>query len=105
MRAGTLRHRVEIQQAEITRDSFGDEQEVWTAHATVWAAILPLVGREYFTAQQTVNEEMFRLQMRYVPGVQPAMRLVFGERVFNIRAIQNLEERNRELVIMATEVQ
>jgi SPP1 family predicted phage head-tail adaptor len=44
--AGSLRHRVTIQQLTISQDAFGGIVEAWTDLKTVWADISPLSGRE-----------------------------------------------------------
>lgn len=104
MRAGELRHRVTIQQKSVTRDSFGAETVSWTDVAVVWAAIEPLQGREFFSAQQVNAEVTTRIRIRYRSGITPAMRVLFGSRAFDIQGIINIEERNRELHLMCKEV-
>ena len=51
MRAGELRHRIDIKVPTTTRDSVGSEVVSWTTLRTVWAAIWPLRGKEYLTAE------------------------------------------------------
>ena len=41
--------------------------------------------------------------MRYRSGVTPAMRLVFDERIFNIRTIHNIDEKNDMLELLVEE--
>ena len=103
MRAGELRHRVTIQQKSVTRNTFGEEVVTWQDVATVWAAIEPLRGREFFESQQVNAEVTTRIRIRYRPGITPTMRVVFGNRVFDIQAVINVDERNRELHLMCRE--
>lgn len=104
MNAGSLRYSIKIQQKNVTRDSFGAETIAWTDVATVWAAIEPLQGREFFNAQQVNAEVTTRIRVRYRSGVTPAMRMLLGSRVFDIQSVINLDERNRELHLMCKEV-
>lgn len=104
MRAGELRHRITIQEQGETKDSFGADTLTWQDFATVWAAIEPLQGREYFAAQQVHAEVTTKIRIRYLPGVKPSMLVLFGNRKFNILAVTNSNERNRELVLMAKEL-
>ncbi len=46
-----------------------------------------------------------RVTIRYRTGVKPANRLLYGKRIFNIRSVADPEEKHRELVIMAQELQ
>lgn len=104
MRAGELRRRVTIQQRVTTQDTFGGQSQTWADFAAhVPAAIEPLSGRELMTAQSTQSEVSHRITIRYLPGVTAAMRIVYQGRYFNISAVMNIEERNREMQILASE--
>lgn len=106
MEAGKLRHRVTIQKRSRAQDPSGEESDVFTAIAEVWASVEPLTGREQFTAQQILSEVTHRIRMRYIPGITVSARdrIVYGTRLFDIQFPANLEERNKELEITAKEV-
>ena len=104
MNAGSLRHRITIQSVTETEDTFGGTTEVWGTHATVWASIEPLSGRELLQAQQVQAEVTHRVRCRYVSGVTSKMRVLYGARYFNIITPINPEERNRELALMCKEL-
>jgi SPP1 family predicted phage head-tail adaptor len=70
----------------------------------VWAAVEPLKGREYFQAAAVNAENMVRFRIRYRPGIMSDMRVVYSGRVFNIQSVIDVEERHREIQIMAQEV-
>lgn len=103
MRSGPLRHQVTLRSYTKTRDAYGGEIETWSDFATVWASVDPLIGREYIAAKQIQAEVSHKIRMRYINGVDPTMKIVFGSRTFEIVSILNVAEQNRELVIMATE--
>jgi SPP1 family predicted phage head-tail adaptor len=50
MQAGELCRRVDLQKKIITRTATGADTWVWVSQREVWAAILPVRGREYMTA-------------------------------------------------------
>lgn len=106
MQAGKLSHRIKLQQMTGAggQDSTGQPQETWTDVAEVWAAVEPIRGREYFAAQQVNAETTHRVRIRYLVGVTPMMRILFGARVLRIEAVINVDERNRELQLMCVEV-
>lgn len=105
IRAGELRHRITIEQVTETRDVIGGVTESWSTFATRWAAVEPLAGREYFSAQQEEADVDHRIRLRYLAGVVPKMRVKFGARLFDIQTVLNLDERKRELHLMARERQ
>lgn len=103
LRAGLLRHKVEIQEKVTSRDSMGGEVVTWETFTHCWCSIEPLSGREYFAAQQVQSTVSHKMQMRYQPGIQPFHQIKWGERTFNIDAILNDSERNVTLTIYCTE--
>jgi SPP1 family predicted phage head-tail adaptor len=103
LRAGLLRHKIEIQNKVVTRDSMGGEVVTWVAFAHAWASIEPLSGREYFAARQIQASITHKMKMRYQSGIMPYHQIGWGERFFNIDAVMNTEERNKELVLFCTE--
>lgn len=108
MRAGTLRHRVTIQQSVAgspQQDAGGTPDETWTDYLTTWAEVAPLRGRELLAAQQVSSEVTGTIRMRKLPGytVTSAMRAVFGARLYDILAVVNVDERNREIVLSVRE--
>lgn len=104
MRAGELRHRVTLQSVTVARDAVGGTTETWTDQATVWAAIEPLRGREYWDAAQVAAEATYRVRMRYRAGVSPEMRLTYQGRTLEIESVTSPDERRRELELICREV-
>lgn len=88
MRAGTLRHRVQIEHKAETRDAYGGVESAWTVYASsVPAAILPISGREFFAAEANQSEVSAKIVMRDLAGLLPSMRIVHAGSQYNIRAI------------------
>ena len=52
MRAGRLRHRLVLQSKSEARDAYGGAIITWSTQDTVWGAIEPLSGNEYFAQDQ-----------------------------------------------------
>ena len=111
MRAGTLRHKATIQKLDGTLDALGQENQTWVDVALTWAAIEPLRGDERFTAQQEVAQVTTRIKMRFIPGIVAKMRVKFIDlaeepdfsRFYDILAVINVGQRNRELHLMCME--
>ena len=106
MRAGRLRHRVVIQQPNPTTDTFGQPVKGWSTVATIWAAVEPLNGREYFTAQQMNAETKVRIRIRYgseLSSITAAWRVTYGGKTYDIIEIIQPKEINQEIILMCKE--
>ena len=101
MESGRLRHRVIIQNPTRAGDAMGQAIATWTTHATVWASIQPLKGREFFDAQKVSSEVSAKIITRYVSGVSPKCQIVHGTSTYRvIGAIINTGMRNKTLQFM-----
>jgi len=108
MKAGALRHLVEIQGYTATQDSSGDEPKEFgegsNAFAVVKASIRTLRGRELFAAQQIFATAEVEIRTRYIRGVTEGMRIKHedGETAeyFNILNVDDVDRRHRELVML-----
>jgi SPP1 family predicted phage head-tail adaptor len=111
MRAGDLRHWLEIQVNTLTVSESGDRTDSWTTFANCWGSVATSGGREFYAARQVIADLSHNITIRYVPGVRPDMRVKFTDpknadtpRYFNIRAMVNPDERNETLMMQCTEV-
>ena len=104
MRAGKLRHVVDIETATQVRTAEGGYTETWTRTAETRASIDPLIGREFFENQTVSGESTHKIRLRGYNSVTKTDRIVFGSRVFNIVSVIDVNERGIEKVIMAKEV-
>jgi SPP1 family predicted phage head-tail adaptor len=97
-----MRHRVTIQRP--VADPAWGGTTTWQDHATVWAAIEPLSGREFFAAQQVQSETTGKITIRYIPGITADMRILHGSRIFELTAPPiDPQERHAELQLMVKE--
>ncbi|WP_335342482.1 phage head closure protein [Polycladomyces zharkentensis] len=93
-----------LQKKTVIKDSEGLVTEIWTDIATVWAAVEPLRGREYFEAAAINAENTVRIRMRYKAGVKPDMRVIYSGRIFNITSVIDIDERHQEMHLMCREL-
>ena len=105
---GKMRHRITFQRFTGELDAYGDplraEDANWADVATVWAAIYPVSGREFYEAEQSQSAVSHKIRCRWHPGLETAMRIVCGKRRFRPLSILNWEERCESLLIMAEEL-
>lgn len=104
MRAGRLRHLVQIQSAVDTRTSTGRPTRTWSTEDEVWASIKPLSGAESVDALGKEGQVGYDIRIRYRDDVKPKQRIVHDGRYMEIVSVHNMWERGRELSIMAREV-
>lgn len=109
MEAGKLGHRITIQQATVAQDAYGEPVKTWGTLATVWAAVEPLIGREYLAVQQIQSAVSVRVRIRYRSGITPLMRVQWVDsgttRIFDIESVQEVRTERRELILMCKDVQ
>jgi len=103
MRAGRLRHRLELQQSTETRDAYGGAILTWATTTTVSGGIEPLSGREYFSQAQTQAEARVRIVIRYYSGIDETWRVVSGGKTYVIESVVNHDERDRMITLMCLE--
>ncbi len=106
MRAGDLNKRLVISQAVAGSpavDEFGAPNMTWEELDTVWAAIEPLSGREFFAQQQVQSEITVRIRIRYRNDVLSGMKAEYGSKTYVIQNVIDKEEQHQELQLMCSE--
>ncbi len=105
MKIGDLRKQMTLQAEQQTSDGAGGYALAWVDVATVWADIAPVGGNEYLAAGRLEAQVTHKITLRWRPDITPnaSMRLTYGARLFNIRAVLNPGEANRWLSILAQE--
>ena len=88
IKAGVLRHRIDIEQLTITQDSSGDAVRSWSAlHSSVPASIEPLSARDFIAASSVQSQIVARITIRYRSGLNASMRLNHNGTIYNISGI------------------
>ncbi|ACL19514.1 phage head-tail adaptor [Desulfitobacterium hafniense DCB-2] len=108
MNAGDLRKRITLQVlSDKTTNENGfplPEDERYQDHVTIWAAVYPLKGSEFWTAKTTYNKNVVKFICRYIPGVNADMQIKYNNRIFDIIGVIDVDERHKWLQIMGEEV-
>ncbi len=105
MRAGTLRHRVELLEPQ---DGPSDGQGGTQPAAPLvvsrpWVAITPVSGREAVVASQVDPRVTHHVRMRYRPGVTARHQLRVAGHVWAIQSVVDVDARHRELILACVE--
>lgn len=101
LRAGELRHAVQIQSASSTRDAAGQPVSTWNVVLTTRAKIENSGGQAYkesFSNSSLAAQSTDLLTIRW-PGssitVAPGMRVIFGNNTFLVQDVDNVLHGNR----------
>jgi SPP1 family predicted phage head-tail adaptor len=99
-----MRHRVTIQRRATGTDTAGGILNTWEDVATRSASMDRAAGSEVWASAQRSGRVPAVFRLRYLSGVEPAMRLLFDGRTYNILSAVDQEGRKAELVITAEEL-
>jgi SPP1 family predicted phage head-tail adaptor len=93
--AGRLRHQVTIQRKVEGQDPGTGEPIAgsWELFAKVHASVEPLSARDLISAKAAQSEAKKRIVIRYRTGILPTMRILHGDRVYDIVG-EPLEDRD-----------
>lgn len=108
MRIGQMNQRITIQRRSATKDAYGQEIDSWIDVAEVWAYIRPISGREKLRAFAVESDLSHTVTVRYSAALLPpktvdAWRVMYGDRVFNITSVMNVDEGNKLIVFDCVE--
>lgn len=101
--AGKLRHQITIEREQSVSDGGGGSTITWSTVATPRAFIKPMSGGERLQAMRLESTVTHRIFIRYRDDLLTSDRINFNGRLMQIRALINLEERNRWIEIYADE--
>ncbi|MAS08209.1 MAG: head-tail adaptor protein [Ahrensia sp.] len=99
---GRLRHAMVLEEPVRVADALGGQADNWQAVATLWAHLEPaasVVSR----ADAEEAEITHRVTLRFDTRVWRGRRLRAGTRIFEIRAVRDLDETGRYLLCLTRE--
>lgn len=86
---------------------FDNTSVAWADKFEIWAKMKKSSGREVFANRQTETRNLYKFTMDFPLGGDVVLTtdrlLVDGTRAFNIHSVENVDQRNRELVVIAEE--
>jgi SPP1 family predicted phage head-tail adaptor len=85
------------------------DDEDWQDMQKCFAEIKPLYDNKFgslenFSFGHIVTENFFMFRIRYLPKLNCKLRIKFNDRIFEIKRIINLREKNEILQIIALEL-
>lgn len=103
--AGELKERATVEQLPTTDNAAGEPVAgSWTAVGdTVWAQLRPVGAIEKQRFGSVEHEVTHVIRMRWRSDVLARHRVKIGTRIFQIRGLMNVEEKDEELKLFVTE--
>jgi SPP1 family predicted phage head-tail adaptor len=98
-----MRFRIAIEQRTQVQGSSGEPLDTWNLFASRRAAKVALTGTEQWAAQQQYGRVPTIFSTRYIDGVLPSMRLLEGEKVFEIVSAVDPDGTKTEMTITTLE--
>lgn len=103
LNSGLLRNKIVIERETITKNNVGGYDSSWSTHLTPFAFIKPLSGSEVVRHRQLQSDISHKIYMRYEQDIIAKDRIKYGTREFQIRAVINIEERDKWLELICVE--
>lgn len=100
MRAGELKHAIDIQQLTGQADQYNDVVQAWQNYHSTHAAIKPVSGREFVEQHAQHGEIEYQVKLRYYPGITEKMRVLWGAIALEIIVVLDLNGAHVELQLM-----
>lgn len=95
--AGLRNVRITIENKTVVRTPAGDETDVWSTLATVWAARSDLRGEEFYAANSLLTRVDALFRIVYIEGVTVESRIKVGNETFDITRVVRVGAKRREL--------
>ena len=102
LKAGQLRYVITIERYVESQDEFGNIIGDWVEIKSTRAAVNPIAGDEIVVNDQIVNNVDNEIIIRHT-DIRPDDRIVFNNRILNIRRVLDFESRRIWQQILAKE--
>lgn len=99
MKAGRLRHIVDVETFTESQDSAGQPIQVWAPYARRWADVHNLRGSELWAAQERFATVTTMVSMRWFAGLVSTMRIQHKGVIYDILYVDNVDLRNVEYIV------
>ena len=104
MKAGELRTFTTVKRATFTYDSKNEKIPTNVTAFTAYAKMITTGGKEFYAAQKLNAETTALFNYRYRSDFKSDMKIVAGNRTFEILSINDVDDKHVELLIAAKEV-
>ena len=103
MRIGSMRHEIEVQAMTLTTDAGGGASQSFATTKRMYADIRPTRGSEAVRQGKLQTEIGHQITVRYHSFITNRHKVLFDGRSFNINYIENVDERDRFMILHCEE--
>jgi SPP1 family predicted phage head-tail adaptor len=98
------RHQIEILKKVTTSNGFGQPIDEWINILHCWASFEPILGNQYFSAEQIQSGVKIKFETEYMNGISRNMRVKHDNKLYDIIDSINVFGLNRDLILYCKEV-
>ncbi len=102
-----MRNKITILALQSGYDPEGEPINDWQpveGLTNLWASKEPLLGNEFFAAEQTQSKVEVKFRTRYISGITNEMRVQDEEGIYEILSVINVKNLNRDLLMYCKKV-
>ena len=103
MNFGKFTHKVTIQEPIESKGSMGGTEKNWINFHECKAQIVETSGREILKNEQLASNIIARAFMRYKADINPSMRLIHEDNIYQIEGVINKDGKKRYLELILYE--
>ena len=100
MRAGRLRHTIELMCLQTNQNEFGEEVGVYTPIAKVRADATPLPSRPFIESSAEQNEATTRFTIRHRGDIKKDWQVRWDGEQYELTSVQHTKARKRQTVLL-----
>ena len=102
MQSGKLWQEIEVQQRDQTINGIGESVANWVTYSFKYCEINFLSGSETMIQDQVNSLLTSEITIRFDGGMRSTMRIVYKGRFYNIDDINNVDERDKKMILSCT---
>ncbi|KLU66753.1 phage head-tail joining protein [Desulfosporosinus acididurans] len=104
IKAGELRHKIEVQKYVRVKNEVGEETKEWQLYKKIWAkfANANIRGQLEQAAEKKTAKIFYKIVIRFRSDIDTTMRVVYGGKTYNIDHVDNDKELNIETHLYCT---
>tara|TARA_R110001583_G_scaffold194878_1_gene367424 strand:+ start:937 stop:1266 length:330 start_codon:yes stop_codon:yes gene_type:complete len=100
---GKMRYRIKVENATNTRDAGGGMSQAYNSAAFVYANIKPTNANSSYRQGMVQEKVTHEITMRFMKNIGTNSRISYGTRLFDVKGIINVDERDRFLKLLCEE--
>ena len=98
-----MRYRIKVENATNTRDAGGGMSQAYNSAAFVYANIKPTNANSSYRQGMVQEKVTHEITMRFMKNIGTNSRISYGTRLFDVKGIINVDERDRFLKLLCEE--